>query len=429
MGSRIGHSLGQAVFDAIIDEANFEVIGGQAYENFNSILRRMESRFMQPGGGVAGKIWIVSSESDKSSTVNTIVDSYRKAKGVYVSQAPLWQVKSERYGSKRFWVYCGSDLRPPEVLYNDLSLLEREPENCIEVPEEHRESFEANLHDSLRDLAGRSTSSSYRLFRLRDRLFKSLSVTPLFPDIINLDFDNDDDQISNYILMPGYFKNPLNKAIPRYIHVDIGLTGDRLGIAASYVSGYRTRKARDINTFETIEESVPEFVTEWCIGIEPSPGKQVPLFKIRMFIQWLSIQGYPISKITFDGYNSADSIQQLIKMGFSSELLSVDKTVDPYISLRSAVYENRAFLPNNKLLKKELEHLEVSPDGEKIDHPDKFEDGTKAYKDVSDGVCGSTYNAMVNSSRAKLFHLVQAAEASNTGSEIKRMFWPNFSGE
>jgi len=31
MGSRMGHSLGQAVFDDIIDEANFEVIGGQAY--------------------------------------------------------------------------------------------------------------------------------------------------------------------------------------------------------------------------------------------------------------------------------------------------------------------------------------------------------------------------------------------------------------
>ena len=302
IGSRMGHSLGKDVHSAILSEANFEVIHGQVYKSFNSLLTRMESRFMDATGSIPGKIWIDTSESDKSSVVNRIVDQYRNKSGVYVSQAALWEVIPEKYSGETFSVYVGSEVRPPEIISDDNVIKKAEPENCIEVPKEHFDRFEADVHASLRDLAGRSTGSSYKLFRLKDRLAQAVKVSRLLPDTIRLDFDDDSDQISNYITVPGYFANSIRKAVPRCIHIDIGLTGDRLGIGCAYVGSFSQRKYRDPHTFKEIKELAPNVLGEWAVGIEPTPGKQVPLYKIRLFLQWLTQQGYVIGWITSDGF-------------------------------------------------------------------------------------------------------------------------------
>lgn len=421
MGSRIGHTLGKAVYEAILDEANFEIVENQVYDTFNSLLRRMESRFMSPGGGLPGKIWIVSSETDKFSTITKVVDGYRGKSGVKVSQAALWTVQPHRYGQKRFWVFRGSEVRQPEVIKpNEMGLLEKAPELCIEVPEEHRDAFDADINAALRDLAGVPTVSNYKLFRLKDKLHKMATLSPLYPEVIRLDFDDDADQLINYALVEKYFANPINSHIPRHIHIDIGLTGDRLGIASTYVSNFRERKSRDISTFQEVTESVPELTTEFAFGVEPQPGKQVPLFKIRMFIAHIQAMGYPIGGVSCDGYQSADMMQMLQKNGIDAELISVDRTTGPYFSLRSAIYEGRHTIPKHSLLLKELEDLEVSIDGKKVDHPDG------SSKDVADGVCGSLAGAEKNAHKAKIFLMAQFEQekAKHMGAGLQDIFWP-----
>lgn len=424
MGSRIGHTLGKAVYTAILSEANFEVVEGQVYENFNSLLRRMSSRFMKKGGGTLGKIWVDSSESDKFSTVNKIIDRYKGDPGVLVVQNSLWQVAKHRYGDERFWVYAGSDTRPPEVMGEDMRLLETDPDNCIQVPVEHFRDFNADIHSALRDLAGRSTGNSYRLFRLRDKLYKAMRVTPLFPDVVRVDFDDDTDQVTNYALAPTYFKNVPYKNSPRYIHIDIGLTNDKLGIASSYIRGITERKIRDIHTFEEIVQLVPDVVTEFAFAIEPTPGKQVPLFKIRGFIQWLTKQGYAIGGITCDGFQSADMLQQLRHMGYQNiEVFSVDKTSIPFLQMRSAIYEERLSIPVNALLKRETENLEVSPDGKKVDHPKTNSDNSHGSKDIADAVCGSYNFALANKDKFNIMAIID--DKSMETSEFANMFWGN----
>ena len=422
MGSRIGHTLGKAVYTAILSEANFEVMEGQVYKNFNSLLRRMGSRFMKKGGGTIGKIWVDSSESDKFSTVNKIIDQYKTDPGVLVVQNSLWNVAAHRYNKERFWVYAGSDTRPPEVMTPDSDLLIVDPDNCIQVPEEHRRDFVADIHSALRDLAGRSTGSSYRLFRLKDKLLKAFRVTPLFPDEIRVDFDDDTDQVINYALAPNYFKNVPYKNSPRYIHIDIGISQDRLGIAASYIRGMIERKIRDPHTFEEITQVVPDVVTEWAFGVVPTPGKQIPLWKIRGFVQWLTKQGYIIGGITCDGYQSTDMLQQFTHMGYQNiEVLSVDKTSAPYFQFRSATYEGRLSLPVNELLKKECENLEVSPDGKKVDHPKQNLDNTPGSKDVADAACGSYNFALANKDKFNIMSVLD--DKSQEVSQVASMFW------
>jgi hypothetical protein len=424
VGSRAGHALGQAVFGAVISEANFEVVEDQMYDTFNNLLRRMESRFMTVGGGIPGHIWLDSSESDKFSVVNRIVDSWKNSKGVYVSKEPIWNVKghlrdasgSPIYSGKRFWVFCGSETRGPEIVEEGTkSLLSAYPDACMDVPVEHRDAFEADVNAAIRDLGGRATVSSSKLVRLRERLALASVVSPLFPDVIQLDFDDDTDQVFNHCKSSRYFADPLHKNIPRHIHVDIGLTGDRLGIAASLVVGFRDVEIRDPVTFEKTKENLPVLSTEWAFGVEPRPGKQIPLFKLRMFLQWLQQVGYPIAGVTLDGFQSADFIQGMTKMGFKAELLSVDKTVGPYVTLRTLIYEGRTTLPINAILKRELEELELSAKGDSVDHP---RDGSK---DLSDAVAGSTFKANEESGRARLFHL--STPDATPAQQVASMFW------
>lgn len=430
MGSRIGHSLGKAVYNAILSESNFSIIENQTYDTFNSLLRRMQSRFMAPEGvGIPFKFWIDSSETDNFSVMNKIIDQYKNNKGVYVSQAPIWNVVTQKngkslYSGKKFWVHSGSDLKQPKILGEGDQELTDESEFCIQVPIEHKDSFEADIVASLRDIAGVSTTSNYKVFRLKDRLARAMTVSPLFPEIIKLDFDDDQDQLINYTLVKNYFSKPLNPNIPRNLHIDIGLTGDRLGIAATYVAGFKDRTVRDINSFEEISENIPYTITEWAIGIEPRPGKQVPLFKIRLFISMLSKMGYPIGLITLDGFQSADFLQVMTKEGFECEIVSTDKKIDPYMILRSLIYEGRTMLPIHSILETELKELEMSSDGQKIDHPEKTTTGIRGSKDIADAVAGSTSITIRDAHKHKLLHLVEPKHKSPIGEELKEYLWP-----
>lgn len=423
-GSRIGHSLGRAVYSAILDESDFEVQAGQVYKNFNSILRRMESRFTSPGLRFPGKIWIVSSESDRASTINRIIAQYSKATGVLIKKAALWDVYPQRYCGKTFPVYKGSQEREPLVLQHDDKLILMEPNNIIWAPVEHQESFEASVGDSLRDLAGVPVISKYRLFASVEKLNKAMSITSIFDRPFRLEFMDDSDVVQNHAKHPGYFNNPFRPEMPRHIHIDIALNGDRLGFASSFVNGFIERQTKDPLTLESTYEAVPTVVTEFAFAVEAVPGQQIPLFRIRAFVQWLVEKGLPISEITCDGYQSADMLQMFMRMGFMTDVYSVDKTSIPYVTFRAAVYEGRHNMPNDALLRKELENLEMTPDGKKVDHPDLQNiDGSRPSKDEADGVCGSMNRALARADDYRLLFYEESSDHPAMSDKLTEQFW------
>ena len=162
---------------------------------------------MRKEGGFPGRVWIISSETDKSSVLNNLIEEYRGQDGVKIWQPALWDVKKEKYiGESRFKVFTGSELKPNPVILDKTNEGEfkNETELIIEVPEKHKIDFETDINGALRDLAGRSTYSKYKLFKQRGKLDNAMCVELLFPDIFELDFYNDDDQIMNKTLIPEY---------------------------------------------------------------------------------------------------------------------------------------------------------------------------------------------------------------------------------
>src|SRR5690606_13476881 len=123
------------------------------------------------------------------------------------------------------------------------------------------------LYDNIRDIVGIATVATYKFIRSRDKLTKSLVVAPLFEDVIKLDFDNPDDRIIDKIKVADYFSNPIQTKSPRYIHIDIGLTGDRLGIACGSIIDYTEFQSRNNITLENKFEVFPKIQIEWAFGI------------------------------------------------------------------------------------------------------------------------------------------------------------------
>ena len=404
IGSRIQHGLGQAVFGAMLDEAGFDILNDQVIKNFQSLITRMKSRFMSIDGGgtIPGKLIVISSESEKGSSLTKLAEMYKGKPGVFIDTGPIWEIRPWVYNGETFKVFTGSDSKEPEIITEEnKEYYTTDTTDTLDVPIEYKDQFDADIYSNIRDLAGRSTTATYKFIRSRDKLIKSAVVKPIFEDIIRLDFDDINDRIIDKIKVADYFINPIKTKSPRYVHIDIGLTGDRLGIACGSIIDYIEYQSRNNITLENKFESFPKIQIEWCIGIEPTPGKQVPLFKIREFLFTLHELGYRIGKITLDGFQSADFIQIMKTHNYNAELTSVDRTMSPYIQTRDAIYQNRLFMPNNKILIREFSELELDSKKNKVIHPDKNIDGSTGGKDISDAVAGVVFNLTLDSAKYK----------------------------
>ena len=399
VGSRFSHALGMAVFGGLLDEANFsDKVKDQVYNSYTAILRRMQSRFFQRGGKVPGHLYLVSSKKSASDFLEIHIENSKGKKGFVVFDYPVWEVKKHMglYSGKTFKVFIGDDSMDPFIIDENTKLPSNiDSSRIINIPIEYRDDFEKDIYNSLRDIAGVSVGSTFRLFKSKEVIIKQAVVTnPVNQEIIRLDFYNPEDTILDKMNID-YLRNPIDKHIPRFVHIDLALTKDRVGIAATYVKEYREVVRRNPVTMEMIKYREPVTITEFVIYIEALPSQEIPFYKIRDFIISLVKIGYPVAKVTLDGYQSIDMKQQLnVQYGIDTEIISVDKTKDPYLSFKSAILEGRAYIPNHPLLIKELIHLEERD--KKVDHPEKFPDNTRGSKDGADAVVGS-YWASINS--------------------------------
>jgi len=98
----------------------------------------------------------------------------------------------------------------------------------------------------------------------------------------------------------------------------------------------------------------------------------------------------------FISHNSAEGIQRFKKQGIPAEVVSVDRTTEPYDMLKSAIYEDRIEYYNYPPFLKETKALEIDRVKGKVDHP------LSGSKDCSDAVAGIVYGLHKKVSRLPL---------------------------
>lgn len=159
-----------------------------------------------------------------------------------------------------------------------------------------------------------------------------------------------------------------------WLHGDAGLSGDSYGLAAGRAQG---------------RERIVDAVLEW----RPRPGVPVFFPDVERVIFALRAAGWRILGVSFDRWNSAETIQRLGAAGLYAEALTFSnpEQLAMFEALKALIYTDAACLPARgpavERLRHELDRLQLIR-GSKVDHPPGE---SKDLADAVAAVCAKAY--------------------------------------
>jgi hypothetical protein len=165
-----------------------------------------------------------------------------------------------------------------------------------------------------------------------------------------------------------------------YVHVDLALKQDNCAVALAHVDSWKKLQLTE-EKYELLPHVTVDLVRWWT----PGSHRALDFAEVREFIVELRRRGFNIKLVTFDRWNSADTMNYLTNQhGIKTDTLSVaNKHYDDFLSV---MYGGRLLGPKVDLLIKELKELRYIKN--KVDHP------RKSSKDLSDAVCGAIFDAV-----------------------------------
>lgn len=418
--------LGEATIGAVIDEINFmsvvqrskkaEVSSGraglydQAEQVHSRLVNRKKGRFTYPGPMI-GIVMAASSARYKGDFTDK-----RKAfiarEGIttaYVYDKKQFEVvPQERFSGEKFRLLISSELSSDTRVLEDGEKV-HEGAWVEEVPIEYLEDFKSKPYDALRDVMGISHNALSPFIKLRNRLHECVLFGEekglesfLLKDHVILGVDG-----MPQVQLEHYCGNPSR---PRYVHIDLSRTGDRLGIAMLRFDGLM-----EMRRHNGAVELLPMAVVEMACSIAPDSSNEIQISEVRAFVKMLKDKyGYPIKGVSYDGYDSRESIQAWRKDGMPSKAISLDRTDVPYKQFRDALYDRRIALPDDPELLTELQDLEHDTTKGKVDHP------VTGTKDIADAVCGAYTNMCERRATWEMSYSDTVDEMSGRMDDIER---------
>jgi len=177
------------------------------------------------------------------------------------------------------------------------------------------------------------------------------------------------------------------------IHADLAVTGDRAGVSMSHVERWvevSTLKEDEEGTILPDTEMRPVVRNDFTFGfsadIGATPAREIQIRWVRELVFKLIADGFNIASVTYDGYQSTDSMQILESHGIETDRVSTDRDVSIWKTLKDVASDGRLRLPHQQLLLEELEALtEVKG---KVDHP------PAGSKDLADAFACSIVGAL-----------------------------------
>jgi len=325
--------LGYALIVGIMDEVAFYYDDDNhevAEGIYNAITRRIFSRF-----GENGKVVLISQANYKDDFMQRHIAKMKELGGAFIIQGKtIWQARPELF----------------KLGFIDV-------EN-FKIPIELEKEYHKNPEKFKRDFMAISSDTIEPYIKMFEMVNEScLGLT---------------NPIKNGMLDIELLRSRVDYR-SRYIHIDLALKKDACGFAMTH--------KRNGKVF-----------VDLAIRITKEP--EIDFSEVREKVIQLRDLGYKIKTVTYDGWQSIDSRQILTKYGFNVDILSVDRTIVPYETLKQLFYDKKITLPDRKdetvgFLLWEIKNLEKYQN-KKIDH------SPKSSKDVADAVCGASYNAVLD---------------------------------
>lgn len=373
-------AIGQNVIGGIIDEVNFMAVvadsknskdGGtydQATQNYNSIARRRESRFMQLGT-LPGMLCLVSSRNYPGQFTDKKEAEAKTNPHIYIYDKRLWDIRPERFCGETFRVFQGDETRKPRLLLEEEIVKESDEALVIMVPVEYRKSFESDLIPALRDIAGVATPALHPFMMNTEAIIAAFGVRSSVASREDCDFKE-----SHVNLDRRQIINPLE---PRLCHIDLAISKDSAGVAIGHIAGFKEMDRGDY------AEMMPVISYDMILEVKPPRGGEIEIENIRRLLYTLRDRmDMRLKWVSFDQFQSRDSMQILYQQGFIVGYQSMDADTRAYDCLKQGLYDYRIQAPHHPKAQKEITTLEIDVKKGKVDHP------PNGSKDVSDAVAG-----------------------------------------
>lgn len=424
--SSMSSALSLNTFGGILDEVNFMPLtppriqairyGSRRRERtshaetlYNMVVKRIKSRYLRHGK-VPGILMLLSSKSHTDAFTEKRVAAGTNNPGVMVREASLWEVKRWAYSEEEFYVLAGNERIKSEILADEKMAekmrrqIEVSPdhEGCVvlAVPEDFRHDFETDIDTALQDLAGIATVSISPFLQRPDALYECIDETRSHPMVLEwcptddpqIDWDSlvrkYDQRDASGVIIEQQWGPIVNPDIPRHVHIDTSLNKDATGVAIIHQYDWATRTKRHPGG-DLYEEEAPVYYVDLMLRVVPPPGEDIIMADVRSLLYSFMDKGYHFAHLSTDQYQSVEMRQHFEEQrGVETSLQSVDKTMDPYLELRSAIYEGRILFYHYPPFLREISRVVHDKVKGKIEHIET------ESKDICDAVAGAVFTIM-----------------------------------
>jgi hypothetical protein len=351
--------LGYNIFFANMDEASFYTetdTHDVATEVYDAMDRRITSRF-----GDCGFLAITSSPRYVDDFTEKKINESRVNASIYARICPTWENKPADIEA----VAIGKVFELAHPREKDAKGGAR----LVKIPLKYESAFKRNAAKAWRDFGAVASLVLEPYFTEEElgRIAKSMSnqLTPM--------------------VTHGRWCEP-RPPVPGSIyfaHIDLAVRRDACGVAVCHREG--SKVIVDL-VLRIVCEQRAQALLDKGETFDLIVGKtQINFEEVRDIIRMLSSWGYPVKRISYDGFQSVDSRQILEAEGYETELISVDRNTSAYDTLKSLINTDRLVCVKHEHFAHECSRLELK-DGKKIDHP------PLGSKDCADAVAGAVQN-------------------------------------
>lgn len=339
--------IGMNVFMGCLDEAAWYLDNDNkctAEDIYNTMKDRIVSRF-----GLKGFMFTISAPRYVEDFITRHYEKSKQFDFIYASSYKTWELKDREKMSPDTFKFKVDETEEWEVPMDFYGVAQANPEKFLR-DFGARPALVLEAFDRDSDIINRKINKS-RTNPIDDRGAIINSFTNKTPEGMIIDRE------------------------PRYIHIDLAYKKDACGLAMGKLNGFDTSNG----------DRKPKVWIDLMMQMKPKPDQEIMFEEVRQIIYGLRDRGFNIKKVTYDGFQSVDSIQILKSRGIQAETLSMDRTTEGYDTMKELIHTDRMDYYEFPAFLKEYRTLEMVK-GKKVDHP------PGGSKDVADAVAGVCYS-------------------------------------
>jgi hypothetical protein len=344
---------------------------------YDSLRRRISGTYA--ASGYRGKLFLVSSKkSIHDFTERRLHEAMRdKESGVFVRDYASWEVRPRSFIGQKWWKAAVSQREGHVRILGEASdpktPMHAPDEIYFTFPDQYYKEFQNDPEGAARDIAGIALESFRPFFSNRQAIEDMQKPNRPHPfHVYEWDCGRELKILWENLVMTNVHGDPVPRCCPtasRHCHIDLSKNKDATGFCVGHAAGEMEVSRLDPETHERRKEEAPVLHIDLVLRIKPPRAGEIDHQIVRSLIYKIREGGIPIKSVSADTWMGLPNLQMIAKHGFETHQISTQRTLDPYLSTQSALYERRIESPVYPLLSKELRELELNDQGTKVDHP------------------------------------------------------------